>query len=242
MTRRVADCLGGIPIITTATDVNGLTSPDALAAELGLRPVPKPMIQEISGALLEGKDVLYAIDEQLPRHDFFESALSKRGIPVARISASDALAAKGRTVFITADESLRSEQLLCLVPRRLIAGMGCRRGVPKDALKAALSDACARIGQEISAVSIIASAAVKKDEAGLLALAAELGAEARFFETADLQQKIEAYGLEESEFVRRQIGAGNVSEAAALCCVEQGRIALPKTKWEKATVALVWEK
>ena len=242
LTRRVADCLGGIPIITTATDVNGLISPDALGAELGLRPVPKPMIQEISGALLEGKDVLYAIDEQLPRHDFFESALSKRGIPVARISASDALAAKGRTVFITADESLRSEQLLCLVPRRLIAGMGCRRGVPKDVLKAALSDACARIGQEISAVSIIASAAVKKDEAGLLALAAELGAEARFFETADLQQKIEAYGLEESEFVRRQIGAGNVSEAAALCCVEQGRIALPKTKWEKATVALVWEK
>ncbi|MBR5910170.1 MAG: cobalamin biosynthesis protein CbiG, partial [Schwartzia sp.] len=58
LTRRVADCLGGIPIITTATDVNGLISPDALATELGLRPVPKPMIQDMSGALLDGKDVL----------------------------------------------------------------------------------------------------------------------------------------------------------------------------------------
>ena len=242
LTLRVADCLGGTPVLTTATDVNDLTAPDALAAELGLRPVPKPRIQTMNGALLEGKNVSYAVDEALLRRDFFEAALSKRGIPFACMSASEASAAKELTVFITEDASLRSERLLCLVPRRLIAGMGCRRGVPKETLKNALSEAVAQIGQELSAVSIIASAAVKKDEAGLLALAAELGVEARFFESEDLQRKIEAYGLEESSFVRRQIGAGNVCEAAALCCVQDGRIALAKTKWEKATVALVWEK
>ena len=242
LTVRVADCLGGKPVITTATDVNELTAPDALAAELGLRPVTKPMIQVMNGAILEGKAVSYAVDENLPRRDFFEAAFLDRGIPFARKSASDVLAAKELTVFVTADDSLRADCLLCLVPRRLIAGIGCRRGVSKQALKKALSEACLKIGQELSAVSMIASASVKRDEAGLLALAAELGVDTRFFEIEDLQQKIEAYGLEESSFVRRQIGVGNVSEAAALCCVEQGRIALPKTKWEKATVALVWEK
>ena len=242
LTLRVADCLGGSPVLTTATDVNDLTAPDALAAELGLRPVPKPRIQTMNGALLEGKTISYAVDEALLRRDFFEAALSKREIPFVRMSAVEASAAKELTVFITEDDSLRSERLLCLVPRRLIAGMGCRRGVPKDALRKALSEACAKIGQDISAVSMIASAAVKKNEAGLLALASELGVEARFFESEDLQRKIEAYGLEESSFVRRQIGAGNVCEAAALCCVQEGRIALAKTKWEKATVALVWEK
>lgn len=242
LTVRVANCLGGEPIVTTATDVSGLTAPDAFAAELGLRPVPKPMIQVMNGAILEGKTVSYAVDENLPRLDFFEAAFLDRGIPFVRKSASDVLAAEGLTVFVTANDSLRSDYLLCLVPRRLIAGMGCRRGVSKVALKKALSEACEKIGQEISAVSMIASASVKRDEAGLLALAAELGVETRFFEIEELQQKIEAYGLEESSFVRRQIGVGNVSEAAALCCVEQGRIALPKTKWEKATVALVWEK
>ena len=242
LTIRVADCLRGEPIITTATDVNELTAPDALAAELGLRPVPKPMIQRMNGALLEGKALSYAVDEKLPRRDFFEAALARRKIPFARQSAAEASAAKGLTVFLTAVDSLRSEELLCLVPRRLIAGVGCRRGVPAETIRKALSEACGKIGQEISAVSMIASASVKRDEAGILALAAELGVEARFFETKDLQLKIDEYGLAESSFVRRQIGAGNVSEAAALCCVEQGRIALPKTKWEKATVALVWEK
>ena len=242
LTLRVADCLGGTPVITTATDVNKLTAPDALAAELGLRPVPKPMIQVMNGALLEGAILSYAVDEALVRHEFFEKALAEREISCTRMSASEATAAKKLTVFITADDSLRSDTLLCLVPRRLIAGMGCRRGVSKETLKAALSEACARIGQDISAVSMIASAEAKRDEAGLLALAAELGVEARFFGSDALRQKIEEYGLEESAFVRRQIGAGNVCEAAAICCVERGRIALAKTKWEKATVALVWEK
>ena len=242
LTKRVAACLGAEPIITTATDVNALLAPDALAAELGLRPMPKPMIQVMNDALLDGQTLSYAVDEKMARRDFFERALSAKGIPFACMSASDAMAAKDLTVFLTDDDSLRSERLLCLVPRRLIAGMGCRRDVSKDALKEALSEACARIGQELSAVSVVASASVKKDEAGLLALASELGVEARFFESEELQKKIEAYGLEESPFVRRQIGVGNVCEAAALCCVRQGRIALAKTKWEKATVALVWEK
>ncbi len=242
LTLRVADCLGGTPVITTATDVNGLIAPDALGTELGLRPVPKPMIQRMNGALLDGNVVSYAVDESLPRREFFEEALSSRGIPFLRMSAANASEAKDLTVFITADDSLRGERLLCLVPRRLIAGMGCRRGVSKEVLKTALSNACKRIGQELSSVSAIASAAVKKDEEGLLALAAELGVEARFFGSEELQEKITVYGLEESPFVRRQIGAGNVCEAAALCCVEQGRIALAKTKSEKATVALVWEK
>ena len=242
LTLRVADCLGGEPVVTTATDANGLTAPDALATEIGLRPVPKPMIQVMNGALLTGENIVYAIDDALPRQKFFEEALSARGISFMRLSAEEALQAETLTVFITDDDSLRSERLLSLVPRRLVAGMGCRRGVPKEALKKALAEACARIGQDIEAVSVIASTEVKRDEAGLLGLAKDLGIEARFFDNGALQEKIDAYGLEESDFVRGQIGVGNICEAAALCCVRQGRIALPKTKWEKATVALIWEK
>ena len=242
LTLRVADCLGGEPVVTTATDANGLTAPDALATEIGLRPVPKPMIQVMNGALLAGENIVYAIDVALPRKTFFEGVLSLRNISFVHLSSDEALRAKTLTVFITDNDSLRSERLLSLVPRRLVAGMGCRRGVPKGILKKALAEACMHIGQKIEAVSVIASAEIKHDETGLLELAKDLGIEARFFDNGALQKKIEDYGLVESSFVRQQIGVGNICEAAALCCVSQGRIALPKTKWEKATVALVWEK
>lgn len=242
LTHRVADCLGARAVITTATDVTGALAPDALAQELGLRPVPKPMIQTMNGALLEGREIRYAADTRQRRREFWKRALSERGLACGEMSADEAAASDGLTVFITDDDSLRGERLLCLVPRRLAAGIGCRRGVPAEALRAALGEACGRIGQDISAVSMLASAEIKKDEAGLLALASELGIEARFFGSDALRETIEAYGLEESPFVRERVGAGNVCEAAALCCLPHGRFALKKTRFTKVTVALLWEK
>ena len=91
-------------------------------------------------------------------------------------------------------------------------------------------------------MSLIASTVVKKEEAGLLALAKELGIEICFYENEALQEKIDAYHLSESAFVKKTIGVGNVSEAAALCAIPGGRVALAKTKFTKVTVALVWEK
>ena len=55
-----------------------------------------------------------------------------------------------------------------------------------------------------------------------------------------LQRIIEQYGLRESDFVRQTIGIGNVCEAAALAA-GGGRMALGKTRFEKVTVALVWQ-
>ena len=48
--------------------------------------------------------------------------------------------------------------------------------------------------------------------------------------------------LPESNFVKKQIGIGNVCQAAILAYNERAKIILPKTKFEKVTVALAWEK
>ncbi|MBR5381329.1 MAG: cobalamin biosynthesis protein CbiG, partial [Oscillospiraceae bacterium] len=144
LARRAAACLGAEPVITTATDAGGQLAPDALAEELGLRPVPKPRIQTMNGALLAGEEVRYAVDTRQRRCAFWERALAERGIVCGEMSADEATASKGLMVFITDDDSLRSERLLCLVPRRLAAGIGCRRGVPAEALRSALEEACGR--------------------------------------------------------------------------------------------------
>ena len=69
-----------------------------------------------------------------------------------------------------------------------------------------------------------------------------MGLEIRFFTAADLQKKIDEYNLAESRFVKRTVSVGNVCEAAALCCVEGARFALPKTSFKGVTVALLWER
>lgn len=246
LTMRVADVLECEPVITTATDVNEKIAPDSIAPMMGLRPSPKPMIEVINGAMLEGRDVEWYIDNRVKRFDFYSGKLSFYGIDAKTINAVDYFmmgALDEPSVLITEDENFRRDNLLSLVPRRLIAGIGCRQGVPMEHIHGVLSDALDDIGQDLDAVSLIASTSAKKNERGLLELARLLGVEAKFFDNDIMQEKIDEYKLKESEFVKKQIGVGNVCEAAALCAAPNGgRWAMTKTKFEKVTVALLWEK
>ncbi|MBQ6005159.1 MAG: cobalt-precorrin 5A hydrolase [Selenomonadaceae bacterium] len=192
----IAQVLEANPVITTATDVAGKFSVDAIASKLGLVPEPKEVIKAINSAILRGEDV-----------------------------------------FVTA-----GDVQLNLIPQNLIAGVGCRRGTSSLKIFEAIQRACAMIHQPIERVKLLASAEAKKDEPGLLSLAEVMGLEIKFFSATELQNKIEEYKLGESKFVTRMVGVGNVCEAAALCCVEGARFALPKTSFKGVTVSLLWEK
>lgn len=157
--------------------------------------------------------------------------------PKEAIKAINTAILRGEEVFVTA-----GEVRLNLIPQNLIAGVGCRRGTSSLKIFEALQRACAMIHQPIERVKLLASVDAKKDEVGLLSLAEAMGLEIKFFSAAELQRKIDDYKLEESKFVTRSVGIGNVCEAAALCCSEGARFALTKTAFKGVTIALLWEK
>ena len=196
LTRRIASMVGGEPIITTATDVEGLTAVDSFTSALGLTPQPKDAIKIINRAVLDGEKI-----------------------------------------YVTAGNTK-----LELIPQRLIAGIGCRRGVDCSTIAAAVESACRMIDQSVERINLLATVDVKRDEVGLLEYSARIGRPIKFFDAETLRSTVERYRLTESEFVREKIGVGNVCEAAALSCVERGRFALTKTKFDVVTVALVWER
>ena len=100
-----------------------------------------------------------------------------------------------------------------------------------------------KISQPVERIKLFATIDVKRDEEGLLNFAEEVGREIKFFDADELAKKISEYKLDESDFVKKIIGVGNVCEASALCCVEKGKFALMKNNFEKkVTVALIWEK
>ena len=196
LTVEIANVLEANPVITTATDVAGKFSVDAVSSKLGLLPEPKEAIKAINTAILKGEDV-----------------------------------------FVTA-----GDVRLNLIPQNLIAGVGCRRGTSSLKIFEAIQRACAMIHQPIERVKLLASVDAKKDEIGLTSLAEVMGLDIRFFSVSELQKKIDEFKLDESKFVTRSVGVGNVCEAAALCCVDGARFALPKTAFKGVTVALLWEK
>ena len=169
-----------------------------------------------------------------------DSIASRLGLvpePKEAIKAINTAILRGEDVYVTA-----GEVRLNLIPQNLIAGVGCRRGTSSLKIFEALQRACAMIHQPIERVRLLASVDAKKDEAGLTSLAEVMGLEIKFFSPTELQKKIDEYQLDESKFVTRSVGIGNVCEAAALCCVEGARFALPKTAFKGVTVALLWEK
>ncbi|MBR6012289.1 MAG: cobalt-precorrin 5A hydrolase [Selenomonadaceae bacterium] len=142
----------------------------------------------------------------------------------------------GEEIFFTAGKFKMN-----LIPKNLIAGIGCRRGVSEEKIFSALENACKIISQPIGRVKILASVDIKSDEVGLINFAKNFGREIKFFSVEELQKKIFEYKLEESEFVKKNIGVGNVCEAAALCCVSSGKFALTKKIFDEVTISLLWE-
>ncbi len=247
-TQKLCKAIGADPVITTATDVTGMCAPDAVAAQLALRPVPKGAIQVLNTALLEGKRIDYFLDTSLTQCDFYERSLRDAHISALRFQEEPAPIEEGQyRVVITLPEHVPADvpaRTLYLTPRRLIAGVGCRAGVPENDILRALSTACGQIERDVSCIDLFASTEVKREEPGLLAAARSLGREIVFYTRGELAHMVERYGLKESDFVKRTIGVGNVSEAAALCAAGDhgGRMAFGRTILGKVTVALLWEK
>lgn len=242
-TRQLAEAIGAQPVITTATDVEGRIAPDAFAGQMALLPWPKARIKTINKALLEGAELDYLVSPSLPHRDYYVKELGKWQLPYRE------MAEYSYHVCLCPREELPGEhevpdKTLYLTPPRLIAGVGCRRNVPKELVLQALESACQKIGREIGFLDAMASVSVKADEAGLLAAARELEVTIEFYEAGLLQQRTEEFHLHQSGFVKSQVGTGNVCEAAALCeGLRQGtriRFALPKTRYEQVTVALLW--
>lgn len=258
LTRFLAERLDSNPVITTATDVNQLMAPDALAGRLDMVPYPKENLVLFNGALLRGRRLVYLLDSGLKCRAEYERRLLANHVPYELVddeelagrfggvaAAADSCEGKGQEklyVVLSYRAGLSDSRVLYLRPRQLIAGIGCRRGTPAELVLAALQDACKLIGWGAERLDRLSSTVVKADEPGLLAAAEKLHLPADFWENQQLAAAIERYDLRESDFVKKNIGVGNVCEAAALCCVERGRVALPKRKYEKVTVALIWER
>ncbi len=96
---------------------------------------------------------------------------------------------------------------------RFTIGLGCDRGVALDTVRAAVSEALTEAGAQAQQIVAAASITLKRDEAALLALAAEHGWPLHFYEAHELAAVAVPHP---SETVRRHTGTPSVSEAAAL--------------------------
>ncbi|OZG72705.1 cobalamin biosynthesis protein CbiG [Hahella sp. CCB-MM4] len=121
-------------------------------------------------------------------------------------------------------------------------GMGCERDCPKEELEALLIQCLNQAGLSIEDIDSIHSIDIKADEAGLMALAEQLG---KPFCTwnKDHLSSVEDLLSTRSEYVFKTVGVYGVAESAALYGAENltgesSELLLPKQKNRRATCAI----
>ncbi|MCY3023454.1 MAG: cobalamin biosynthesis protein, partial [Planctomycetota bacterium] len=88
-------------------------------------------------------------------------------------------------------------------------------------------------------VRLLASADIKRDEAGLLRAARTLALPLRFISSEELRATTRLF--QRSEFVRKRVGLPAVAEPAALLAGRRTRLVLPKRVFPGVTVAIARE-
>lgn len=235
LAREVADVLGALPVVTTATDVQERPAADVLAQELGFVPVPCERVKVVNSALLNRKRVVFYTEWELPA-----SFSNVDGLEVVRLNEFSSVP-DGVCVFVTSRKvEPFPERGLQLCPPSIAAGVGCKRGVSSDEIEAAVASAFELAGRRLESLSLLATHMIKADEAGLREAARKMRLPVAYLESQKLDKVMKSRpDLQDSQFVREKVGVGCVCVTAALAAVPGGEVVLHKTKLGRVTVALV---
>lgn len=117
-------------------------------------------------------------------------------------------------VIITPQDGSVDVQTLQLIPRCIVAGVGCKKGTPMDKIEHAVQDAFAKAGLRMEALCAVVSIDLKKEEAGLLEFCETRNVPFETYAAEELQAVPGTYSA--SEFVSGVTGVDNVCERSAV--------------------------
>lgn len=224
---QIAAKTGAVPVITTATDINGRFAVDVFAKKNGLHIANKDGIAKVSAKVLAEKEITISI-EPGHLHDEEKIPESIRIVSYPPPQFVDVVISTEETEFDTA---------LCLKPKEYVLGMGCKRGKEPekidDFIRRSLKEhhICK---EQIMALSSIEQ---KKDEKAFLAWSSKENIPFLTFSAEELQN-VEGE-FQASAFVKEQVGVDNVCERAALAaCAHGGRLICEKCAEDGMTIAI----
>jgi len=267
LARHIAEIIGGVPVITTSTDVNGMIAFDEFAVENNCAIENIGNLKCVSSELVNGGTVyLYSdcrIKGDLPENirlveinnhiapggnGKFNFDTDTNGNGKYGINAQSDGTEKQR-VAVALTNSLKprvkADKILYIRPRNLILGIGCRKGRTKDEIEQAVSDFLEANNKSILSVRCVASISLKAAEKGILDFCRERNIAFKTFTAEEIKTVEDRFSC--SEFVKMKTGAGNVAETCTILAggVTAGaggtRLVAGKTVYRGITLALAEE-
>lgn len=231
---KIAGLIGAVPVITTSTDINGKMGIDTLASQYWFNIEQPQLIKEVNQLIAEdGKVDLY-----LPsRFRFLENH------PLVNRSYHIHIWDKSFIRVSLPDKELDKEfdiplKILDLHAKRIVAGLGSKKGITGDQVFFAIRSALQHLHLPLERLDALATADVKKNEKGIIDAASKSGLPLEIVqlnEIADFKHS----DCTPSQLVQRKFGVQGVCEPVSLLRAGvNSRLILKKTVYDGVTVAI----
>lgn len=201
---RIAGCIGAVPVITTATDIRKKFAVDLFAKKNGLFIENKEGIAKISAKVLAGEKISLSVETgHMETEDGLPDGFYRLCYPPNE-----------KVDILITSEAGTFGRLLTLRPREYIIGAGCKKGKDPELFAAFIRNNIVKAGIREDQIYALASIDVKENEPAMV----EWSQKRKIpFLTYSSEELLSAEGdFSESDFVKSQVGVGNVCERSAM--------------------------
>ena len=247
---QVADAIGAQAVVTSASDALAVTAIDLVGREAGWRIEASPNdLTRTAAAVVNGEPVALWIDSETGAMWPDGTSLSENIVPINDLA--DAEEAQYAAALIVSDRLFSldiSRPVVTYRPPTLVVGVGCRRGVTDNHLSQLMTDTLRAHRLAVQSVAKIATADIKADEAGILALARSLSVPFETYDASELnavaasqpERQAVVSGLHQPTASAAQdlLGVFGVAEPAAMLASGAAGVIVPRTKSDRATIAV----
>lgn len=213
----IAAILGAVPVITTATDTEGLVAIDIFAKKNHLKIENPEKIKIINSAMLRDETITVYSD-----FDLEEKIIRKHQLP-AQVIISDRILET-------------QENALLLRPKSLVIGIGCKKNITFQALESCFLELLTTQNLSVLSVFKIATISLKAHEPAILELCQKYQLVLEII--PDEKIKNASQKFEGSAFVEKITGLPSVAEACSYFGSDQGESLTGKVKFPGVTLAI----
>ena len=225
LAKKLANMLGAVPVITTASDTSGLWALDMLPRQFNWKMECTGNLTRLMGLFVNGKKTALLLEARDKGTLFLESSLP--GFVEVFYSAKN-IDTENYELILTVTPFLYNfgKKAIFYRPPMLHLGLGCQRGIPADEFQQTLEKSLKEQGISLLSVASLGTAELKKDEAAFLHLSRKWTVPLTDF-SGDILSKYEVPNP--SEKVEAVTGSAGVAEAAAMH-QSQNSLLVQKTK------------
>lgn len=235
MSQELADLLNARPVITTATDTQGVLAVDLLSSQLDCSLEPFDLLTKANAALVNNRKINLYTDYNIEvpswkKVDFYS---------LDRLSYSGSK--PGFDLIISNNKHDLKDDQLQMIPKNIVIGIGAKKGISLKDVEVSISRIISELNLHKKSIKKLATIDLKAEEPAILEYTKKYNLELEIISRNKIKKIEDELNIKKSDFVKDTIGVSAAASPAAILASNQGELLLDKIRLNGITVSVYEE-